>query len=469
MKRTNTFFMKTGLLTAVMVVLTISLSRAQTDSSFTLQQCIDYALKNNVNVRNAELDAQISKAKIGEVRSAGLPQINGTAQVVDNPALRRLFLKYDPKTPGPFDSYFPPGTAPGVYGVPQLFQQRTSEDASLTASQLLFSGSYLIGLRAAKVLVELSSMSTLQSKVLTTESVTKAYYLVLINRERTKLLDANISRVDSLLKQTSISNQQGFVEKIDVDRLSVTYNNLVTERQKFTNIIELSMLVLKFQMGYDVNTPINLKGDISELNSIIANYTTFNSSNLNYNNRPEYKLLLTQKKMEYFNLKNIRSGYTPTLSAFGTTGYYSANTGIVNTVKSRAYQYTLWGVTLNVPVFDGFNKYYRAQQSKLAITKMDNSIANFEQAANLQVKQNELSLMNNIKTSEIQKKNLDLAKEISRVTKVKYQQGIGSNIEVIVAETSYKEAQTNYYNALYDLMVSQIDYQKSLGTLYQGK
>ena len=100
---------------------------------------------------------------------------------------------------------------------------------------------------------------------------------------------------------------------------------------------------------------------------------------------------------------------------------------------------------------------------------MDNRIANFEQAVTLQVKQNELSLKNNIKTSEVQKKNLDLAKEISRVTKIKYQQGIGSNIEVVVAETSYKEAQTNYYNALYDLMVSQIDYQKSLGTLYQGK
>ncbi len=109
------------------------------------------------------------------------------------------------------------------------------------------------------------------------------------------------------------------------------------------------------------------------------------------------------------------------------------------------------------------------KKSKLALNKISNSISYFEESADLQVKQAEISLKNNIKTSEIQKKNLELAKEVSRVTRIKYQQGIGSNLEVITAESANKEAQTNYYNALYDLMVAQIDYQKSLGTLYQEK
>ncbi len=326
--------MKTGLLAAMLVVFTFGLSSAQTDSSYTLQQCIDFALKNNANVKNSILDKDISAAKVGEVRSVGLPQISGTAQVVDNPVLRRLFIQYDPTNPSNiFNSFFPAGTAPGVYGVPQLFQQRTTEDASLTASQLLFSGSYFVGLKAAKSLVDLSSRSVTQTKIQTVESVTKAYYLALITKERTKLLDANIARVDTLLKQNRVSNQKGFVEKIDVDRLEVTYNNLLTEREKFNNMVELSILVLKFQMGYDVNKNIELKSDVSELDKMT---TTAVSSTLDYNNRAEYKLLLAQRKLEGYNLKNIRAGYLPTLSVFGTAGYYGANKGVTETIKHKA-------------------------------------------------------------------------------------------------------------------------------------
>ncbi len=460
MKRTNTFFMKTGLLTALMVALTIGLSSAQTDSSYTLQQCIDYALKNSSNIQNADLDIIIAKARVGEYRSLGLPQVNGQLQIVDNPMLQRMFLRNGGFYTNPT---FPIGQ---TIAVPNLFQQRTSGDANATATQLIFSGSYFVGLQAAKALVDLSNKSSNLSRTQVVENVNKAFYMVVINRERIAILDANITRLDSLVKQTKAMQQQGFVENIDVNRLEVSYNNLLTEREKFQNIIDLSTLLLKFQMGYEVNKDINLNGSIDDLRKA-ENATT--GATVNYDNRIEYGLLMTQKKLELYNLRNFRVGYLPTVSAFGTLGTIRMDKNISEVFKNTWYQYNRWGVTVSVPIFDSFGKHYKSQQSKIAIKKLDNSISNFEEIADMQVKQSEIAMKNALKSLDIQKKNVELATEVSRVSKIKYQGGVGSNIEVVNAESAYKEAQTNYYNALYDMMIAHIDYQKALGILYNQK
>jgi len=460
MKKTNAFFMKRGILTAMAVVLTFGLSRAQTDSSYTLQQCIDYALKNSTNIQNAELDAAIARARMGEVRSAGLPQITSQAQLVDNPTLQRMFLKNG--------AFYTDPTQPigSTIAVRNLFQQRSSGDVNASASQLIFNGSYFVGLKAAKAYSELADKNTEFSKVEIVSNVTKAFYLVTITKERIAILNANISRVDTLLRQTSSMQQKGFVEVIDVSRLEVTYNNLLTEREKFLNLIVISELLLKFQMGYDVNKNITLTGTIEDLKK--AETATLGAK-VDYNNRVEYQLLNSQRKLENYNLKNIRAGYLPTISAFGKIGTIRMDQNIGAVLSNKWYSYNMWGLTANLSIFDGFNKRYKAQQSKIAIRKIENSIQNFEETADLQVQQSEITLKNNMKSLEIQKKNVDLAKEVSNVSKIKYQQGVGSNLEVVTAESSYKEAQTNYYNALYDLIIAQVDYQKALGTLYNAQ
>ncbi len=460
MRRINTFYMKKGIIAILVVAFTFGLASAQTDSSYTLQQCIEYALKNSKNIQNAQLDVAIAKAQVGEYRSMGLPQITGQAQLVDNPTLQRMFLKN-----GPF-FYEPSVEMGGTLAIPNLFQLRSSGDVSATASQLIFSGSYFIGLKAAKALAELSEKNTDLTKTEIVENVTKAFYMQLINKERVAILDANIARLDTLLKQTKAMKGQGFVEGIDVDRLEVTYNNLLTEKEKFQNIIDLSTVLLKFQMGYEISKPLTINGSIEDLRKA---ETAMVGAKVDYNNRVEYQLLASQKKLENYNLKNIRAGYLPTLSAFGKLGTVRMDQNIGEVFSNKWYAYNMWGFTLNVPIFDSFGKHYKAQQSKMSLQKIDNNIANLENAVDFQVQQAELNLKNSIKSMEIQKKNVELAQEVSRVSKIKYQQGVGSNLEVVTAESAYKEAQTNYYNALYDLMVAQIDYQKALGTLYNEK
>jgi outer membrane protein len=472
MKRTNTFFMKTGLLTTLMVTLAIGLLRAQTDSSYTLQQCIDYALKNSTTVQNSEFDEYIAKAQIGEVRGAGLPQINATGTVIDNPLLARMFLR----SPGPF---FPAGTPPGTYALPNFFQLRSNGDAKLSATQLIFSGSYLVGLQAAKTYSELATKNTTLSKSQVVENVTKAFYLVLINEERKKLLDANLTSLDSLQKQMRAMNQQGFIEKIDVSRIEVTYNNLIVEKSKFDLMADLSKYLLKYQMGFDVNTRLNLNGKISDITE--AGITIPTSDTSAYINRPEYDLLKTQRRLEELNLKNKRAYYLPTLAAFGNFGYSRGASSLGGLFEKRApafyynganisstwFNYYNYGLSLNVPVFSGLSQRYRVQQSKINLKKIDNNVQIFKEGSAFQAKQAEVSMRNNLLATQSQKRNMELATEIRKVSKIKYEQGVGSNLEIVNAETSYTEASTNYYNALYDLVIAQVDYQKSVGTLYK--
>ena len=490
MKKNKTFFMRTGLLTVLIIALTIGTTNAQTDSIYTLEKCIAYGLKNNSSIQNAEFDEYIAKAQIGEFRGIGLPQINGGASIIDNPQLPRLFQNYDPTKLGFASSFFAnypnpitpdPGSVPaGTYAFPNLFQLRSSGDAKLSVTQIIFSGSYIIGLKAAKTLSELSVKNSTLSKNQVVENITKAYYAVLVNQERKKVLEININRMDTLLRQTREMQKQGFVENIDVQRLEVAYNNLVNEKTKFDQIIELTKLVLKYQMGYNIATQLQITGDIRQAttNSIITKNTI---DTISYLKRPEYDLLRTQYLLEGLNLKNKQMTLVPTLAAFGNYGINRSSSTIGDLFDKRAapiilegndvtatwFSYNNWGLSLNVPIFSGFTTRYKIQQSKLNMKKIQNNIENFKETSIFQSQQAQININNGIISMESNKKNVDLANEIARVSKIKYQEGVGSNLEVVTAESSLKEAQSNYYNSVYDLIIADIDYKVATGNLIQ--
>jgi outer membrane protein len=444
---------------AFITILALEVS-AQADSSYTLKHCIDYALLNASKMKNAKLDEYIAEAKVGEIKADGLPQIKASAGISDNPTLKRMFLRGDNDFVKLKNTQADPDQ---VYAIQNLFQLRSAADANITANQLVFSGAYLVGLKASKVYLELSSRSLEKTRLEVIEAVKKAFYLTLINRERLNLLQNNIIRLDSLFAETKAMQQNGFAEKIDVDRIEVSYNNLVTEKQKFDNLYALSFLLLKYQMGMPVNQPLSLKGNISEIKA--ESVAIITGQNMDYSRRVEYSLLQIQKKGDLLQLKRVRAGYLPTVSVFGTLGTMTMHYKVTELFSTRSYAYNMYGINLNMPLFEGFKKSYQAKQAKLTITKTENSLYDLKNSIDLQVQQNELSLKNYQKTLEAQKRNLELSTEVSRISKIKYQEGVGSNIEVITAENALKESQTNYYNALYDLLVANVDYQKSLGTL----
>ncbi|HEY8400514.1 MAG TPA: TolC family protein [Cytophagaceae bacterium] len=434
---------------------------AQSDSSFTLKECIDYALANNAQVQNAMLDQKIAKAKVGEVRSYGLPQVSGTLRIMDNPQLQKMFLRKEMAMGFAF-----PGmrmdSSGGVAIMDNLFQVRSMGDANIGLTQLIFDGSYLVGLQAASTYKELSEKSLKATKEEVAEAVTKAYYLHVINQERIKLLDINIARLDTTLRQIKVLHETGFAEAIDVSRMEVAYNNLVTEKQKIENFIIMSELLLKFQMGYPIDQKITLEESIASIN---AESLAADTSTGSYENRTDYSLLQTQLKLNKLQLKNVRAGYLPSLGAFATAGMTRHDTKIGYIFSNKWYSYNYVGLNLSVPIFDGLNKYYRASQAKLEVKKTENTIESFKSYADLETKNALISLQNNLKALKIQERNLELSKEVARVAKIKFESGVGSNLELVSAEADYKAAQINYYDALYNAIISKIELDVAKGNL----
>ncbi|MBX9850343.1 MAG: TolC family protein [Cytophagaceae bacterium] len=441
-------------------------TQAQTDSAMTLQQCIDYALTNQVSVVNAQLDESIAKGKVNQVKALGTPQINGAVSLIDNPELSRMF--FSPTNPfaaggtgGPFNIK----QSGDIYVADNLFQLRSAGDASITIGQLIFDGSYFVGLQAASTYKELAQKTTTQTKIQTVENVTKAYYMVVINQERTNLFDINLKRLDSLLREIKILNQNGFVEKIDVFRTEVQYNNLVTEKQKFDNMLELSRLLLKFQMGMPLNQPISIT---EKIENIQFDPNALNSTGFDYTKRIEYSLLQTGEQLQMLDLKNLRYQRLPKLSAFAKGGMSRSDVRFGNLFKNNWYTYSMVGLNLSVPIL-GLQSQYAAKQSKFKLQQVQNNMKSLEIGLGMQAKQAELNYKNSIQAMETQKRNMELAQEVSRVSKIKYAEGVGSNLEVTNAEADLKQAQINYYEALYNALVAKIDFQKSQGTLYNGQ
>lgn len=485
---------RTTLLVAVLVLLGLPGAYAQDAMQLSLQQSIDYALQNRASLKAVQNEEKIAKARTGEIRAMGLPQINASVEVGNNFIKQKTLLDVSdfggaPQVLDPFvitpeqlasgqpitltPTYSSPTPNPGEGGLQAItFVQPYNGSATINGSQLLFDGSYLVGLKAAKTYTELSRKTTTQTEIDIVEQVSKAYYGVLVNRERIELLNQNLVRLDTLLNQTRIMFQNGVAEQLDVDRLRVSYNNLKVEQQRAERLMQLSENLLKFQMGLPQNQTIALTDELSEVEVDVAKP---NSQNFNYSNRIEFSILETQRDLAALDLRNINSGYLPKLYLNARYGYsgvgksfsdiMNVRAGADNTIDRNWFDFGYVGAQLQLPIFDGLRRHYQAQQAKL---KLENTRFGFEtlrQSIDLELEQASTELTNALDVLKSQQENLTLAEDIARVSKIKFQEGVGSNLEVITAETDLRQAQTNYYAAIYDALIAKVNLEKAKGTL----
>jgi len=415
-----------------------------------LKDCISYAIANQSTIKNANLDVNIAHQKVRELTGIGLPQLNGDFTFNDYLSIPTSLI------PAQFF-----GGRPGEYAAVK-FGVQYNGSASVSASQLIFDGSYLVGLRASKVYEELSRKSVKRTEIDAVEAVTKAYYMALINQQRLKLFDENIIRLENTFKNTQGYLKAGFAEKIDADRLEVALNNLKTEKEKTTKSIEVGILLLKFQMGMKVNEAITLTDSISKQDLISSDTAQGNAKN-----RIEYSILQSAKRLNQLDEKRYKAQYLPSLAAFGTYTAQAQRNEFNFFDAKPWYRIFIVGAKLTIPIFDGFQKDARIRQANLAVQKNDNDLFAFENTVNFQTQSALISYDNSFKTLDIQERNLKLAKEVVKVSSSKLKNGVGSNLELTTAESQLREAQINYYDALYNAIVAKIDLQKAKGTLHQ--
>jgi len=441
---------------AVLVVFPFHLVMGQTATlNFTLDDCLKYGFENQARVLNAHLDREAAVALIGETRADGLPQINGDVEYSNYFNIQDAFL---PKV------IFDPG-APLDEFIAVPFSQKYNGMASIRASQMIFDGSFFVGLKAARTFKELSEKDYLKSRQDAAELITKAYYTVLVAQVALDLIDNNYDRLDTLLTETSLMYENGFAEKIDVNRVQVEFNNTKTLRSTAQRSLEQTYNILKFQMGMPLSQDIQLSESIEDITFEVLDY---NLLSFNYHDRVEVGQLEISRTLAELDLKNNKAKYLPTIDAFATLGANTAsnNRGEITNLDDGWLDYGFFGLRLNMPIFEGLRKSYLVQQSRIQLAQMDNEMRYLKYSIDLEQAQASRDFDNSLENLRIQEQNMKLAQEVFEVTSIKYKEGIGSNLEVVDADTSFKDAQNNYFNALYEVLIAKVDMEKALGILH---
>lgn len=445
---------------------------AQEKLSLSLEDCIKYALENNEQLEIARLENRIAQTQIDETLARGLPQVNGTVGVT-----RNFNIQVNP---------IPDFISPSVYGVlidenlvdesdrptefgivPAAFGTDYSGQAGINASQLIFDGSFFVGLQASRTVKRLSKVQEKQTEVEIVQNVSLTYYSVLIAKENLEFLAANFSTIDTLLRETQALYDNGFVEKIDVSRLKIQHNNLKTELKNNTDLLINSVNLLKFQMGMPMSQRISLTGNLDNVEEIIRS----DNESEAYRNRPEYDVLQTNLTLVDLNIKNFKSRYLPNIYAnfnYGWTTGTNSFGDLTNLNNDTWFKYSNLGVSLSIPIFDGLSKRANIQRNKVQREQIETTLDQFQNNVSREIQEAEIKLENALRNMDNQEENVGLAEEVYNVTKIKYEEGVGANLDVIQANTSLKEAQTNYLNALFNVITSQIELKKALGTLYNN-
>ena len=423
------------------------------DTSLSLDECLQMALSNNENLKNSFLEENVSKMTSREYLSVGFPQIQFETGLKYNFEIQKSLIDISKFMPG-----VPEGTEQEV-----SFGQKYDGIMDLGINQMIFNGSYFVGLAASKTLIELSEKQTVRAKVDIIESVRKAYYVVLNTKERLSLVNSNLDRIESLLIDTKILYENGFVEKLDVDRIKVSFNNLNAEKIKAERLYDLSLSVLKFQIGFPVNNKLSVKGSIED---VILSVNDYDIQSFDYSDRIEHSILNTNKRLKSHELKNNRSQFLPQIYANLNYGFNTSSSEYDLFFNSNRWKkYGTVGLQVIVPIFDGLNKRSKINRSKIVIQQVENQIKFLERSIDLQINQNYIELKNAIESLNVSKDNLVLANEVYSVSEKKYKEGIGSNLEVLDSNNALKTAQTNYYNAYYQAIISKINLEKTLGIL----
>ena len=428
----------------------------------TLEECVQYALENNYTLQSTRLQEAIAETQVGETRAIGLPQASISSGINYNYEIQQQFI------PNSFVLLLNPNAGLDPEGQsPAAFITKYSGDANFSVSQLLFDGSYFVGLQAAKTLRELRLKESNQSEIETVESVTKAYYTILINQERAQLVDANLNQLEKLLSDAQALYDNGFAENIDVDRIQVNLNNTKTEKNKLDRGIAYAKNLLKFQMGAPLNQDITLAGDVDALSLNIAEYLN-PISVFDYRQRIEYEILNTNEQLTQLDLKNNKITHLPTLSANFRYGY---NTGVnefdqLGNFTNNWLSFGAVGVSFRWNLFTGLSRSYKMEKNRIQLDQLDIQKRQLESSIDLEINQLKDNMRSFKEELDIQDDNRKLANKVFDQTQIKYNNGVGSSTELIESETARKTAETNYFNALYDAVITKIELEKALGILY---
>ena len=460
-------------LKSILVVIGVSISAgafSQTRHEFSLKEAVDYASKNNVQVRNALADVDIQLQTNREITAMAYPQLNGNMGATYNPNVAvQVFPNFIAAgtygvlaQEGVKGGNGGPIVAPTDFGLIEAqFGTKFNANAGLDFNQILFDGQVFVGLKARKTTIDFSKKNVEVTQEQIKANIYKIYYQLVVSRTQIELLDANISRLEKLLSDTKEIYKNGFAEKLDVDKVSVQIANLQTERLRALNSIENGYYGLKYLMGMPIRDTLVLT---DTLNDDQIKDGVLENSDYQYTDRKEFQYAELGKKLGEFNIRRYRLAKIPTVSL--NAGYSKfAQRNKFDFYRGDYFTASSVSLRINVPIFNGFANDARIRRAEFELQKNINDLENLRLSIDNEVEQARTNFRSAVATMDYQKKNMELAVEVYNQTKKKYEMGLGSNIEINSAQTDLKAAQTNYINALYDAIIARVDFLKATGKL----
>lgn len=425
------------LITIFLLLLGNHKSKAQDSLRLSLQDARRIALENNTNIRNSALDMEIARKKIWETTAIGLPHIDSKAAY--------QFLPTVPTLPAGSFGEGSPAVSLGV---------KNNVTFDVTASQLIFNGSYLVGLRAIKTLFQQSNESNEKIIQDVNESVINTYYLILVGEESIINLRQNLDNVQKTALEIREMNKQGFVEKTDVDQLELTANNLMNAMNQVKGNLDIAYRLFKIILGLDINAKVRLTDPLAATSSIPETVATLVGESFNIEKNIDFRLINTATDLSKLEFQNAIAAYMPVIS-----GFYQHT----DKTNKPAFDFSVkdvLGLNLSLPIFSSGQRMAAVSQKKLAIAKMENNKKLVYNNLMMQADQFQTDLKLKYEKYEIQKKSLALSDEIYQRTLEKYRNGVSTSIDLTTTQNQYLNGLTNYYQSIYDLVTSKTKLEK---------
>ncbi|SDG89493.1 TolC family protein [Psychroflexus sediminis] len=420
---------------------------------FTLQEAIDFAIDSSYATINARRDVAIALKQKWETTADGLPQIDGAVNYEYNAIIRQ--------TPLPGELV---GEEPGTF-VPVQFTPRQNMNASVTLNQLIFDGSYIVALQAAKTFLEYSDNAETRTKLEVRKDVVSAYGNVLLTQNSIDIIENNLETAEKNLYETRKIYENGLAEEEDVEQLQITYQQLQSQLNNAQRMRDISKESLNMVLGLPINTEVILLEDLENLANREVLETEVLANDLQVENTIQFKIADNLVKQRELEMKLEKSKALPSLSAFANYGQTSFGDDF-EFFSSRAewFEFSTIGVSLNVPIFSSLQRSARTQKAKIEMKKAETQKTQAINQIKLQLNNAKSNFEFAVDNYELSKKNLELAERIEHKNQVKFKEGVASSFELRQAQQQLYAAQNELLQSMLDIINSKAEIEKIINT-----
>jgi outer membrane protein TolC len=443
--------MKKYLGIVIAVLFSLSLQGQEESMTFSLQEAIDYAIKNSYDNKVAERDIESAKKQKWETTTIGMPQVEGTVDYQN-------FLKQQTSLiPAEFFGGNPGEFQDVIFGV------RQNINAAVTVRQLIFDGSYLVGLQSAKTFLKISEQAKEKTELLTREAVINAYGNVLIAEKSITILESNIKILEKNLNDTRKTFENGLTEEENVEQLEITLGNSKAQLNSVKRLKDIAYQLLNITLGNKISVQLTLTDDLDSLTLQNIDFGLMTES-FNINNHIDYRIAENDRESKRLLMRLEQSKALPTLNAFMNYGtqVFSNSNAFLDFEGERGFDYSLLGVSLNIPIFSSLGRSARTQRAKIDLDIADIRLRETEERLNLQVKRAKSDYQLSIENYETAKKNLNLAERIEKKQRIKFTEGLSSSFDLTQAQNQLYGQQQTFIQSMLDVIAKKAALENAL-------